>query len=107
MLYIVALTYIRPPEDIQAHLDAHRHWLAHHIQAGRILAAGPNADKSGGIVLASCTSRSELDTMMADDPFVTQGLVAVSVQGFEPAIRADALAARWASAAAVVCVQPA
>ncbi len=107
MIYIVALSYLRPPEYIQAHLDAHRRWLANHIQAGRILAAGPNADKSGGIVLASCTSRVELDAMMAEDPFVTQGMVAVSVQGFEPSIRADALAARWASAAAVVSAQPA
>ncbi|MBB4127653.1 uncharacterized protein YciI [Xanthomonas translucens] len=107
MLYILALNYVRPLEEVKAHLDTHRQWLAKHINAGRILAAGPNEDKSGGLVLASCGNRSELDDMIADDPFVAHRLVAVSVQGFEPALRAEALAQRWASAAAVVAVRAA
>ncbi|MFC4928494.1 YciI family protein [Delftia deserti] len=102
MLYIVSVKYVRPLEEVQAHLEAHKQWLARHAAAGRILVAGPFEDKSGGLALASCSSRAELDAMIAEDSFVLHQLVLVSVQGFEPAIRAEAFAPQCAGNAAVV-----
>lgn len=102
MIYILILKYVRPLEEVNAHLDTHKQWLARHIREGRILAAGPSEDRSGGVVLASCGKRSELDDMVAEDSFVVHQVVEVSIQSFEPAIRSEALAQQWASAAAVV-----
>lgn len=102
MIHILTLRYVRPAEQVQAHLDTHRQWLARHIRAGRILAAGPAPDQTGGLVLASCSDRAELDEMVAEDPFVVHQVAEASVQSFEPAIRAEALAVQWAAAAAVV-----
>ncbi|KAF1020867.1 MAG: hypothetical protein GAK30_02255 [Paracidovorax wautersii] len=102
MIYILTLKYIRPPEEVRAHIDTHRHWLAQHIQAGRILAAGPLEDRSGGLVIATCSNRAELDGMIAEDTFVVHQVAEVSVQSFEPTIRAPALPQQWAMSAAVV-----
>ncbi|MDA8446075.1 YciI family protein [Paracidovorax valerianellae] len=102
MLYVLTLHYIRPPEEIQLHLDSHRQWLARHIRAGRILVAGRSEDRTGGVVIASCEGRDELDRMIADDSFVIHELVQVSVQSFEPAVCAHGLPQGWASNAAVV-----
>lgn len=102
MIYILTLRYIRPREDVQAHLGTHQQWLAQQIRAGHILAAGPNEDHSGGIVLASCEDRDALDRMVEEDSFIVHRVAEVSVQGFEPAVRAPALRAEWAPHAAVV-----
>lgn len=102
MIYIVALKYARPPEEVKAHLDTHKQWLDRHIRTGRILAAGPTEDRSGGLVLVSCNNREELDGTIAEDSFVVHQVVEVSVQSFEPAIRAEAFAGKWAPGAAVV-----
>lgn len=102
MLFIATLTYRRTPEDMEPHLDAHRDWLAANTRAGRIVAAGPLEPRSGGLVIAHCTDRSELDRMLAQDPFVIHRLVDVGVQGFAPALRHEAFAVRWAAEARAV-----
>lgn len=102
MLYIITLTYVRPIEEVNAHLQAHRQWLADHCSSGRILVAGPREDHSGGVVLAHGASRAEVDAMLAQYPFVSHGLVGVSVETFEPALRADAFSATWAAHAKAI-----
>jgi len=99
MLYVVTLTYIRPKQEIQAHLDTHRDWLIEHAQAGHILAAGPLESEDGGLILAHCESRAELDDMLERDSFRIQQLVRCDVQAFTPALRAQAFPVQWASTA--------
>ena len=57
MLYLVTLTYIRPIEEVNAHLDTHRDWLVAHTRGGQLLIAGPLEDRTGGFLLARCASR--------------------------------------------------
>jgi len=102
MLYIITLTYVRPIEEVNAHLQAHRQWLAEHCASGRILVAGPREDHRGGVVLAHGASRAEVDAILTQDPFVIHGLVGVSVESFEPALRADAFSATWAAHAKAI-----
>lgn len=102
MLYLVTLRYTRPIEEIHAHLDTHRDWLVEHARAGRILVAGPLSDRSGGVVIARCGSRADLDAMLAADSFAVHSLVAHEVLGFDAALRAGALPADWAPDAKVV-----
>jgi hypothetical protein len=49
--------------------------------------------------MANCADRSELDQMMAQDPFVIHELVTVDVQGFMPALHNGAFPQRWAQGA--------
>jgi uncharacterized protein YciI len=88
MLYIVTLTHARPAAEVQLHLDAHREWLARHIDKGDIVAAGPLDDGPGGIVLARAVGREALAEILASDPFVAQRVVDVQVRGFNPVSRA-------------------
>ncbi|MFV0678166.1 YciI family protein [Variovorax sp. tm] len=94
MLYIVTLSYVRPIEEVNLHLESHKQWLGKHVKAGSILAAGPLEDRSGGVVLVHCKDRDELDSLLAQDSFVIERLVAVSVQGFDPVLRAESFAVR-------------
>ena len=102
MLYLVTLTYVRPIEEVNAHLGTHRDWLVEHARAGRILVAGPLEDRSGGFVLANCATREELDGILAQDSFQVHRLVSQDVRGFSAALRAKGFPAEWAPEAKAV-----
>lgn len=102
MLYLVTLNYLRPIEEVNAHLDTHRVWLAQQTQAGKILVAGPLEDRTGGFVLARSDNRDELDRMLAQDSFVVHQMVEPRVQGFEAALCSPAFPSDWAPGAKVI-----
>ncbi|HEX8046299.1 YciI family protein [Rhizobium sp.] len=102
MLYVVTLNYVRPPEAIQTHLDSHREWLIEHTKSGHIIVAGPMDPPTGGIVLASCEDRSELDKMLHTDSFYVNELVEYDIRAFNPALRGNIFAAQWAPQAKAV-----
>jgi uncharacterized protein YciI len=99
MLFIVTLSNRRPAEDIEAQQAGHRDWLVANARAGRIAVAGPLLPRTGGLIVAHCADRAELDQMMALDPFVMHGLVEVQVQCVAAALRHEAFPARWAAEA--------
>ncbi|MCQ4161377.1 hypothetical protein NON00_15765 [Roseomonas sp. GC11] len=99
MLFSITLSYLRPPADIQAHLDAHKAWLVRHIQAGSILCAGPLQNGQGGFILAHGEGLSDIEGMIAEDPFDRHGLASFAIQACDPAIRAGDFPARWAAGA--------
>ncbi len=39
-MYIVSLTYHRPIEEVESHLEGHIAWLKHYFQAGSFIASG-------------------------------------------------------------------
>ena len=102
MLYAVTLHYRRPKADIEAHLDAHRDWLATHVRTGLILAAGPLDSGAGGLLLAHAPDRATLDAMLASDAFVIHDLVECEVRGFTPALRCADFPVHWAPDAKAV-----
>lgn len=97
MIFIVTLTYRRPAAEIEARLDAHRDWLFTQIGEGRIIVTGPLEPRTGGLVVAHCADRAEVDRMMAQDPFVIHELVDVDVVGMTPALRNNAFPPLWAA----------
>jgi uncharacterized protein YciI len=102
MLYLVTLNYVRPIEEVNAHLDTHRDWLVTHVRAGHILVAGPLEDRTGGFLLARSNSREELERLLAQDSFAVHGVVEFQVRGFEAALRSAAFPQEWAQNAKVI-----
>ena len=85
-MFIVELTYRAPLEVIDANLTDHRQFLDAQYARNVFLASGPKAPRDGGIILASGRlSRSELDDILAQDPFRLRGLAEYRVTEFTPA----------------------
>jgi uncharacterized protein YciI len=101
MLFLVTLTYIRPVEEVHAHLSTHRDWLGKYATNGQILVAGPLQSGDGGLLLAHCEDRSELDALLEKDPFHIQQLVKYDIQAMTPALRAWDFPMAWAREARV------
>jgi len=87
-MYIVTLTYLRPLDEIDAHMDDHVAWLKRHYASGLFLASGRQVPRVGGVILARSGDRAALDTALATDPFVRHGVARTAVMEFTPSMTA-------------------
>lgn len=80
-MFVVTLTYTAPLSAVDAHLDAHRAWLAEAYAAGVVVASGRRVPRVGGVILAT-GDRAQLDQLLARDPFAQAGLATYDVVEF-------------------------
>lgn len=81
-MFIVELTYVRPLAEADAHLEAHRGFLAEQYANGVFLASGPKEPRTGGVILARAGSVEELEAVLAQDPFQAHGVAEYRVTRF-------------------------
>jgi uncharacterized protein YciI len=84
-MYVVKLTYQAPLERVDAALEAHRAFLIRHFEAGVFLIAGPSIPREGGVILAMGVDRTQLDAILATDPFAEQQLATYEITEFSAA----------------------
>jgi uncharacterized protein YciI len=73
------------PDAISVHVDR----LADLDDAGRLIAAGPLADGSGGLILARFDTFDDAERFARSDPFVTSGWETVEVREWVHAHRSN------------------
>lgn len=84
-MYVIELTYQKPLADIEAHLEAHRHFLDVHYEKGIFLASGPKNPRDGGVILASSSvNRQALEEILTKDPFRQHDLALYRITEFSP-----------------------
>jgi uncharacterized protein YciI len=76
-MWVVELTFNGAPERLAARA-AHREKLMRLHEDGIVKLAGPLADDSGAIIVFDVPGRTELDELMAKDPYFTTNGVTVS-----------------------------
>ncbi len=83
-LFAVVLRYIAPIERVDAYRPAHITFLEKYYQKGVFLVSGVQTPKTGGVILARGGSRSELQDILKEDPFFTEGLAEYQMFEFGP-----------------------
>jgi len=83
-VFILTLDYLAPLDAIDQALEAHRVWVARGYREGVFLLSGPKTPRTGGAILAHECDRAELESRIAEDPFVTAGLVRYTVHEVTP-----------------------
>lgn len=96
-LFIIELTYKVDLAQIDSHMSAHMRFLRKHYGEGTFLLSGRKIPRDGGIILATGTSREELEAIAREDPFCANGLAEFRVIEFRASQRADDLAKSLAS----------
>ncbi len=81
-MFVVTLTYVQPLEQVDAHLEAHRAFLAEHYANGTFLVSGPQEPRTGGVILAQAESFNALQAVLAQDPFHVHGVAQYQVVQF-------------------------
>jgi len=74
--FTVDTTYTADRDLLQAARPDHRAYLGGLVEIGRVVAAGPWADDSGGFAVFRVADRAELDGLLAADPYTRRGVAA-------------------------------
>jgi len=82
--FVISLHYVKPLSEIDAAMKAHVAFLERHKKAGTFFAWGRKVPRTGGIILAAGASRTAIEALMADDPFLSRGLATCEVTEFSP-----------------------
>ena len=82
--FVLLVEYIAPLSRIDDLLDDHRAWLDRHFADGTFLVSGPRVPRIGGTILATGTSRDQLERQVASDPLVQAGAARYEVVEFSP-----------------------
>jgi len=82
-MFAVILSYIRPLEEINEALAAHRDFLAEFYAKGFGIASGRQIGTTGGVIIAHAPSRAALEAELAKDPFKVKNLARYDITEFE------------------------
>jgi uncharacterized protein YciI len=72
-MFILALTYVKPNEEADKHMEPHMAWVREGYAKGRFLASGRKVPRTGGVVFA-VGERAEIEAYVAADPFTIHGV---------------------------------
>jgi uncharacterized protein YciI len=93
-MFVIELTYKAALAEIDRHMKAHVVFLDAQYAAGRFVVSGRKIPRDGGIILATGGSKSEIEALMREDPFVARGLAEFRVVEFRASQRAHDLPGR-------------
>ena len=85
-MFIAILTYKKPLEEVDRHLQAHRDYLAKHYAAGDFIASGPQIPRVGGVIMIKADNRAAVDSIIAQDPFNLHEIADYQIVEFTPTI---------------------
>jgi uncharacterized protein YciI len=93
-MFVIELIYKAPLAEIDQAMRAHMQFLRRYYAAGNFLLSGRKIPRDGGIILAAGKSREEMETIVAEDPFVARGLADFRITEFRVSQRADDIQSR-------------
>ena len=82
--FILLVRYRHPVSRIDELLDVHRAWLDEQFADGTFLVSGPQVPRTGGAILATGTSRTQIEELVETDPLVREGAASYEVIEFLP-----------------------
>lgn len=88
-MFIAILTYIKPLEEVDRFLQAHRDYLAEHYAAGDFIASGPQNPRVGGVIMIKASDRDAVNTIISQDPFNINGIADYQIVEFTPTLFYD------------------
>lgn len=74
--FTVETTYGEDHDKLTDSRPRHRAYLQALVEQGKVAAAGPWVDDSAGFAIYQVADRAELDVLLAEDPYTTDGVAA-------------------------------
>jgi len=83
-MFILTLTYIAPIDKIDALVSAHRVYLDKNYTFGKFICSGAQVPRTGGIIVCNAADKAEVQHIISQDPFYTQGVAKYDIIEFTP-----------------------
>jgi len=91
-MFILSLTYVKPNEEADKHMEPHMAWVKEGYAKGWFLASGRKVPRTGGVILATADSRADIEAVIELDPFKEAGAASYQITEFVPTMTADIFA---------------
>ena len=88
-MFLLLSRYVKPIEEIDRVLPAHREFLDRHYKSGLFIVSGPLNPRTGGVILTTDVPREQIDAVLAEDPFLTEGISAYEIIEFNATKHAE------------------
>lgn len=75
--------YLKPLEEVDKHLEAHRAFLKTLYTKGITICSGPQIPRMGGFILMNAANRADAIGIMKNDPYAINGVAEYSFIEFE------------------------
>lgn len=85
-MFILLLEYTKPIEYVEKHLVAHREYLDIFCRSHNIIVAGKKKPRTGGVIIVRGMGRTEVERLIAEDPFTMHGVGEYTLIEFEPTV---------------------
>lgn len=83
-MFVILVNYVKPIEEVDRHLAAHRAFLDQHYAAGSLICSGPQNPRTGGVIVSRAATRAEAERVVAQDPFRIHGIAEYTLIEFSP-----------------------
>jgi uncharacterized protein YciI len=71
-MFLLLSKYIKPIDEVERLLPAHREFLDRFYREGKLVCSGPRDPRTGGVILADVDSEVEAMKIVVEDPFFTE-----------------------------------
>jgi len=78
------LKYIKPIEDVERLMPAHREFLKRYYDTGKFIVSGPREPRTGAVIIANVPSEVEAMKIIVEDPFFAEKVAEYEVIRFNP-----------------------
>ncbi|MFO1434067.1 MAG: YciI family protein [Candidatus Competibacteraceae bacterium] len=89
--YVLESQFQKPFDQFGSAVSEHRAYLQTWYDKGVLLCSGPKMDKSGGVIIGKAESITDIETMIAGDPYNVAGLAKYTIKEFNPVKKAAVL----------------
>jgi uncharacterized protein YciI len=83
-MFIVSLTYKKPLEEVDKHLNEHIEFLDKHYKEGFFICSGRKNPRTGGIIILNAKDRNEVEKIISEDPFYINAIAEYEIVEFLP-----------------------
>jgi uncharacterized protein YciI len=83
-MFVLLSRYLKPLDEVDKVVGEHRAFLEKHYASGELLISGPQNPRTGGVIVTHETTREAVEAMLANDPFVREGIAEYQIVEFKP-----------------------
>ncbi len=83
-MFVVNLVYKADLKIVDQFLEGHRSFLDECYKKGYFLASGPKEPRTGGVIIALMNDQTQLEEILAQDPFYINGVAQFEITKFMP-----------------------
>lgn len=83
-MFVIILSYTKPIEIIDKIRPQHLEFLDKYFAKNIFVASGRQVPLKGGVIMAACNSRSEIEEIIKEDPFYKEQVAEFEIIEFNP-----------------------